>query len=384
MLRLPWRGTTLTGRFVARPNRFLVKCDVPGRGQVTAFLPNPGRLWELLFPGVRLHLMEEREVSHRTTKYTVIAVDRDGDPVFLHTHLTNAVARYLIEEGRIEALSGAELVRAEVKVGRSRFDFLLREGGEDLFLEVKSCTLFGNRVAMFPDAVTARGRRHLLELAHLAAPGRTRTAVLFLIHTSKVDWFMPDFHTDLAFSRTLLEVRRELRILPVSVGWTGGLALDGTVREIPVPWDYVAREARDGGSYVLILRLPKRRRIEVGGLGAHTFGAGYHVYVGSAMKGLDARTARHLRLRKKKHWHIDYLRQRAAACVALPIRSSTREECAVARALSAACEPGPAGFGSSDCPCETHLFSSAEDPLRRPDFHAVLQRFRMKTPEDEQ
>ncbi|NOZ22314.1 MAG: DNA/RNA nuclease SfsA, partial [Planctomycetes bacterium] len=136
----------IQARFAQRPNRFLVRCRHPSLGMVEAFLPNPGRMWELLLPGVTLYLTPEAMSPTRRTKYTAVAVERDGEPVFLHTHLTNHVARFLIERGRVPGLEDAKVVASEVAHGHSRFDFLLRRGGRKFFMEVKSCTLFGNGV----------------------------------------------------------------------------------------------------------------------------------------------------------------------------------------------------------------------------------------------
>ncbi|NLS94524.1 MAG: DNA/RNA nuclease SfsA [Planctomycetaceae bacterium] len=182
--------------FLERPNRFVVLCRHKSLGRIKAFLPNPGRLWELLFPGATLYLTRNKpkalgESQPPATEYTAVAVERDGEPVFLHTHWTNRAARWLLENRRIPGLERAELVGSAVKHGRSRFDFRMRQGRREFFLEVKSCTLFGNRVAMFPDAVTDRGRRHLVELAELGASG-TRPCVLLLVQTQNVDYFMPD------------------------------------------------------------------------------------------------------------------------------------------------------------------------------------------------
>ncbi len=367
--------------FVDRPNRFVVRCRL-GRRLVTAFLPNPGRLWELLLPGATVHLLPRDVSETSTTKhaYTAVAVERDGRPVLLHTHWTNRVVRTLLERRLVPGLEDATVLAAEVQEGRSRFDFLLQQGRSRLLLEVKSCTLFGNRVAMFPDAVTERGRRHLLELASLSRPGQ-RPVVLFLVHTPDVDWFLPDYHTDLAFSQTLLHVRNELQVIPVAVRWTRRLTLSGPVKRLEVPWSFVEQEARDRGSYLLILRLSGRRTVEVGRLGRHDFAPGYYVYVGSAQTGLSARLVRHVRRRKRLHWHVDYLRQVADECVPLAVRSSRREECELAGALEGLFVPGPTGFGSSDCDCPTHLFYSDTPPLHRPDFHELLQRFRMRRPE---
>jgi sugar fermentation stimulation protein A len=378
-------GPLLKGRFVGRPNRFLIQCAVDGLGSVEAFLPNPGRLWELLLPDATLYLTAGKDPpgarpSQRKTKYTVLAVERDGSPVFLHTHLTNRVARFLIDKGRIPELAGAEVVQPEFSVGNSRFDFLLRRGRRRILLEVKSCTLFGNGVAMFPDAVTDRGRRHLSELASLSKPGE-RPCVLFLVHTPRARWFMPDYHTDLAFSRTLIDVRNKIDILPLGVSWTPDLLLSPKVAALEIPWRYLQREVKDRGSYLLLLRLDRARRFEVGRLGTFCFQAGYHVYVGSAMRNLSARIARHSRRRKRFHWHLDYLRQAASEVVALPIRSSRRQECDVARALADRFAAGPAGFGCSDCACPTHLYWHAANPLETAWFHHILQHFRMRAPE---
>jgi sugar fermentation stimulation protein A len=374
----------MTARFLARPNRFLVRCETGGRRKIDAFLPNPGRLWELLLPGATLYVHRPREWAGgdgtRKTRHTVLAVERDGRPIFLHTHQTNGAARHLLEHDLIPPLRGFRIVRAEVSVGKSRFDFLLRKDGEDLYLEVKSCTLFGNGVAMFPDAVTARGRRHLLELAEMSRRG-FRAAVLFFVHYPEVRWFMPDYHTDIAFSEALLDVREEVQLIPAAIGWQRDLTLDRQGAKIlPIPWDHLKREVQDRGSYLLIVAVRRKTRLQAGGLGPRNFPKGYYVYVGSAMGGLSARLARHRRKTKKLHWHIDFLTAAADQVVPLPIRSSERLECRIAEALSAVLEPGPGGFGSSDCPCATHLFFSPTDPLHSADFHQVLQRFRMNYP----
>jgi sugar fermentation stimulation protein A len=130
----------------------------------------------------------------------------------------------------------------------------------------------------------------------------------------------------------------------------------------------------------LLLKLEQEKEIGVGRLGRKKFPMGYYVYVGSAMRHLTARLAQHGRRDKKPHWHIDYLTQEADGLVSLPVRSSQRLECELAQALSLMLKQGPAGFGSSDCPCPTHLFLSRTNPLRTEGFHHMLQAFRMRSP----
>ncbi len=374
-------GRIITAGFVRRPNRFLVHASLGKGREVKAFLPNPGRLHELLLPDAKLYLAPNRKRS-ASTDYTAMAVERDGRPVFLHTHYTNRVAGRLIELGLAPGMEGARIIRAEIPHGRSRFDFLLERAGKEMYLEVKSCTLFGNGVAMFPDAVTERGKRHLVELEALSQKG-TEVAVMFVIHHAGIKWFMPDFHTDLAFSRKLLDVRHRVRALPVSVEWTQSLKLKPNVKRVKIPWEHIDREARDGGAYILLLHLKRNRSIEVGSLGKVTFEKGWHIYVGSAIKNLDARINRHVRIRKRMHWHIDPLRAVSDEVTALPLRSSSRLECNIASELAEAFVRGPEGFGSSDCKCPRHLFFSRQRPLDLRKFHEILQKFRMRPPTGE-
>ena len=368
-------GKILTARFLERPNRFLVRCEQGGR-EIDAFLPNSGRLQELLLPGRLLRVIEEEKPGTRKTTYTVVAVDRDGSPVMLHTLKTNAVARYLLERRLVPGLEDAEIEKQEKKVGHSRFDFLLRRGREEVLLEVKSCTLFGKRVAMFPDAVTARGERHLRELAALGERG-LRGAVLFVVHWPALEFFMPDYHTDIRFARTFLAVRGSVSLIPVAVRWQEDLSLSDEVRLLDIPWQHVEQEARDRGGYVLMLRMERDRLLPFGRDRTSFFPKGFYLYVGSAMRNLTARIGRHTRLRKRHHWHIDWLRAAARVHGVFPIRSSSKIECDLAGALSHLSDWSIPGFGCSDCSCPTHLFGLADDPLRSAAFHDVLQYFRM-------
>jgi len=365
----------LQARFLSRPNRFLIQSQWKGR-ILSAFLPNPGRLQELLLPGCNIHLVREEKSSSRKTRYTAVAVDRDGQPIMLHTHRTNEVARYLLRERKIPGLENARMVRSEVRVGRSRFDFLLEEGNKGILLEVKSCTLVGERVAMFPDAVTERGTRHLGELAKISEEG-IRAVFLFIVHWPFAKIFMPDFHTDINFSQTLLGVRDRVEVIPVSVRWAEDLSLSPDVNLLNIPWDAIEEEAKDRGSYLLILNLKRDRKIDVGKLGKVLFRKGFYIYVGSAMANLSKRMERHRHLRKRHHWHIDELRAVTQFHSVLPIRSSERIECQVAKAMSEIAEWSVPRFGSTDCSCDSHLFGMSADPLHSGNFHKLLQYFRM-------
>jgi sugar fermentation stimulation protein A len=361
--------------FIKRVNRFVVECAVNDE-VIGAYLPNPGRLRELLLPGRILYLAENLDTPERKYRYTVVAVERDECPVLLHTHRSNDVVRWLIETKNLPGFEDSTVVKPEATVGRSRFDFLLMKEGQPFLLEVKSCTLFGKSIAMFPDAVTERGKRHLIELAEQSRKG-TQTGVIFLVHWPRASWFLPDYHTDIEFARTLFEVRNEIMVKALSIGWNQDLSLTPEVGELEIPWHIVESEAKDSGSYILILHLTKDASIEVGKLGVLSFQKGYYLYVGSAKRNLKKRMARHMRRRKNLFWHIDYLREAADHCIPIPVRSSTPLECLIAKRLSKIVDWSVPKFGSSDCRCDTHLFGMQADPLENPRFIEMIQHFRI-------
>jgi sugar fermentation stimulation protein A len=369
-------GTIDTARFLSRPNRFKVVCESGGE-TVEAFLPNPGRLQELLLPGSVLYLARKDDTGARKMARDAVAVERDGVPVMLDTLKTNGAARYLLENKLIPGFEDTSIERAEVAVGHSRFDFLLKDPRGQIFLEVKSCTLFGEKVAMFPDAVTARGARHLKELAELSQNG-TRSAVLFVVHWPHASFFMPDYHTDLYFARTLLEVKDSLRVVPIAVRWGKDLSLADEVNLLDIPWSYVERESHDRGGYVLILNVEADCTLPIGHRQEPVFfKKGFYLYVGSAMANLTSRVERHLRTRKRFHWHIDWLRSASKVRAVFPVRASVRLECDLAAAVSLICDWSVPGFGCSDCDCDTHLFGMSDDPCRSLSFQRLLQHFRM-------
>lgn len=112
-----------------------------------------------------------------------------------------------------------------------------------------------------------------------------------------------------------------------------------------------------GGTYTLLIGLAREAILEVGALGEHTFPGGWYAYTGSALGSAGfTRVQRHCELaageRDVRHWHIDYLLGHPETLVVADTRSEVNAECTVARALP----EGPvAGFGASDCDCQSHL-----------------------------
>lgn len=194
-------GKLVAGRFVARDNRFRVTVEVGGREE-WAHLPNSGRLGELLVPGRRAILVE-RPAAGRKTGYDLSLIEHEGRWVSVDARLPNDLVEEALAAGQLEPLAGYASLRREVTFGRSRFDFLLESVGRPLCLvEVKSITLVIDGLGCFPDAVTARGRRHVTELARAIRSGY-RAAVVFCVQRDDAIGVRPHDESDPGFAQAL-------------------------------------------------------------------------------------------------------------------------------------------------------------------------------------
>ena len=397
--------TILKATYTGRPNRFVVTLELNGES-VLAHLPNPGRMWELLFTGVTMYIVPHDKPDAKT-KYRVVGIERDGVVIMLDTNYSNDVAEHLIENKLIPGWEEWRVVRREYTVKlhgtSSRFDLLLtNDKGDEFLLEVKSCTLFSKTGAMFPDAITERGRKHLLHLKELQNEGY-HTGVLFLVQWDQAKWFLPDYHTDLEFATTFKEVAPYLDWKAVAVAWDETFTMPTVTRECTYPSYVLDSEAHDSGVYIMVMHLDHDLDLEVGSKGMMHFKAGYYMYVGSAKANLTKRIERHKRKRKKMHWHLDYFRGHCEMIAGVPIRTSglpleswslTHEpypsmpsmpdldievsvECALADAVGAIAEWEVPKFGSSDCDCTSHLFGMKENPIHNKAFMDVVEDFRM-------
>ena len=113
------------------------------------------------------------------------------------------------------------------------------------------------------------------------------------------------------------------------------------------------------GTYVLLIKLSNSCEILIGNLGPLSFKKGYYAYVGSALNNLDARIGHHLKIKKKQHWHIDYLLNKANVENVFFKEGEEREECEFAYELNKHFQSIDK-FGSSDCNCKSHLFYSED------------------------
>ncbi len=361
-----------TGRLVSRPNRFTLMVELAGTPEpVAVHAANPGRMWELTYPGTEVIL--QRAEGPRKTAWTAVAVRRplDGVIVPLVAAGANRIARELILPA---LLPEATAIRREVTRGHSRFDFVASTPDGEAVIEVKSCTLVAHGVAMFPDAATTRGARHVAALAEITAG---RRIVLFVIQGPPAERFVPDVHTDPAFAVALRNAAaRGVEVIAVATATTAAGTTVVTNPAVPVDFGPVASVDGDRGSYLLHLRLDEPRRVSIGALGEFDLESGHYLYVGSAMGSMGSRTSRHLRRRKRMRWHVDYLRAAADWASVYPIYAADRLECRLAASLREIYREPIPGFGASDCACGSHLFYTPDDPRRNPALVERLLLFR--------
>ncbi len=181
VIRVPFAAGLRETRFVERPNRFLLHCELEGK-VAGVHLADPGRLKELLLPGQRVWVRPAASPTRKTAWSAVLVESPDGKGLIsVDTSIPNRLIHAALEAGALPELKGWTLERAEWTHGRSRIDFLLANGDRRLALEVKSVTLVEDGVALFPDAITARGARHVRELAELAQRDGWEAAILFVL-----------------------------------------------------------------------------------------------------------------------------------------------------------------------------------------------------------
>lgn len=183
------------GIFKSRPNRFIAHVEVDGNIEI-CHVKNTGRCKELLIPDATVFL-NKSDNPNRATKYDLIAVKKGEHLINIDSQAPNKVFMEYLQSGKY--IPDIDHIKAESKYGNSRFDFFVEAGQRKIFIEVKGVTLEEKVVALFPDAPTERGVKHLHELVRCISDGY-EAHVVFVVQMSGVEHFTPNrkLHADFA------------------------------------------------------------------------------------------------------------------------------------------------------------------------------------------
>ena len=196
------------GIFVRRINRFVAEVDLQDHRE-TVHVKNTGRCRELLIPGVQVFLTAGN-TPNRKTRYDLVAVSKqrsNQEPLLINmdSQIPNAAALEWLQAS--SCFSPQAVFRREVTCNNSRFDLFVEDGERKVFIEVKGVTLEQNGIAMFPDAPTERGVKHLNELARCIDDG-FEAWVFFVIQMQGVSCFTPHDSMHPQFGAALRQAHR--------------------------------------------------------------------------------------------------------------------------------------------------------------------------------
>ena len=190
--------------FVNRINRFTANIEIDGEVSL-CHVKNTGRLRELLLSGTEC-FVQVHDNPERKTKYSLVAVKKVNEVVNIDSQAPNKVFYEWAREGKF--LPDVTLVKPETTYGNSRFDCYLERKDEKIFVEVKGVTLEKDGVALFPDAPTERGVKHLRELCECANDGYN-AYIVFVVQMKGVNCFSPNRDTHKEFADALCECQKK-------------------------------------------------------------------------------------------------------------------------------------------------------------------------------
>lgn len=231
-------GQLVKGILRRRINRFVAEVTV-GNTIFNVYVPNTGRLSELAIPGADI-LLSEINTKYR---YKILYIINRGFPVMIDSTYSNRIFRQLLDDRKVPLPFIYNSVKNEPPYNSHRFDFLLRGDCVERFIELKSCTLFHKTTGAFPDAVSSRASEHVRELASSGIGN-----LVFLVMRSDIEKFIPNYHTDYHFYRTIRDYRERINPRAYTVQYDSNLKVQ-SLKEIPV----VIPEVSTGGVYMIVI-----------------------------------------------------------------------------------------------------------------------------------
>ena len=197
----------IPGIFINRPNRFIANVWANGERQAV-HVKNTGRCEEILIPGTRVFLEKANENSKRKTGFSLISAYKSTRLINIDSQIPNALIYSALDNHSINIMEEMNHLKREVTYKHSRFDLFYRSNHRKGFIEVKGVTLEKDRVALFPDAPTIRGTRHILELIKASSKGY-ENYIIFVIQMKGVKYFKPNEKMDPDFAKVLKEAKEK-------------------------------------------------------------------------------------------------------------------------------------------------------------------------------
>ncbi len=197
----------LPATLIKRYKRFLADVALEDNSTITVHCPNTGSMKTCSSPGspVMLSLSDNPK---RKYPHTLEMICEAGFWVGVNTALTNTLVAEAIEQGKITEFPDITDIKREVTVSKgSRLDLLVKQGEKKTYIEIKNCSMAENNCAMFPDAVTTRGTKHLEELIKIRERGDNAT-IFFLVQRGDADHFAPARKIDPDYADTLLRAEK--------------------------------------------------------------------------------------------------------------------------------------------------------------------------------
>lgn len=217
------------GVFLERPNRFIAKVLIDGKLE-TVHVKNTGRCRELLQPKAAV-ILERAGHPGRKTAYSLVAVYKGDMLINIDSQIPNGVVHEALSQGRLPVFGSLTRITREVVFGNSRFDLYYENESKKGFIEVKGVTLERHGTALFPDAPTERGAKHLLELIEAIKSGYT-ASIFFLIQMKGPYRLQPNIATDPKFAEALVRAEENgVKILAYdSIVTEDGILIGSPVR----------------------------------------------------------------------------------------------------------------------------------------------------------
>ncbi len=204
------------GEFINRPNRYLAEVKINGKIE-EVHVHDPGRLKELLYEKNTVFVKKALN-KNRKTAWDMVAAKAENEMIIVNSAYHRIISENIVRDVEINPLGKIDAIKPEAKYGNSRIDFYGEKDNKKVWIEVKGCTLVKDRIAMFPDAPTERGARHLEELTKIAESGDL--AAIYILVLRDANLFMPNFETDEKFCENFYKaIDAGVKVFPIKLSY---------------------------------------------------------------------------------------------------------------------------------------------------------------------